>query len=225
MRVVECWHGLPRESVDAPSVEIFVLRLDGALSNFIYFEMLIAGAGLHDLLQVLSNLNQPGILFCRVHAGLYCLHMLRWVGDGEILTSDSILCPDGAGQLSVGTRAPALHRDILANWVQFPRLKFVIVPRTMPGREQGLPCAVLPFSLISHTGLNCCLPPKHPGWSFDLFLFYFFTFPPSCAAENPEQSFPEVSALYPAQVPTCFPNHRHTSRIQLPGLISIPCAS
>lgn len=103
MRVVERWHGLPRESVGAPSMEIFVLRLDGALSYFIYLEMslLIAGAGLHDLLKVLSNLHKPGILFYKVHAGLYCLHVLSWAGAGQILThrlTHSILCPGGAGQ-------------------------------------------------------------------------------------------------------------------------------
>ena len=35
MRVVKHWHGLPRELVDAPSLEAFKVRLDGALSNLI----------------------------------------------------------------------------------------------------------------------------------------------------------------------------------------------
>ncbi|KFQ03376.1 hypothetical protein N329_03715, partial [Haliaeetus albicilla] len=35
MRVVKHWHRLPREVVDAPSLEIFKARLDGALSNLI----------------------------------------------------------------------------------------------------------------------------------------------------------------------------------------------
>ncbi|KFZ61605.1 hypothetical protein N338_07403, partial [Podiceps cristatus] len=34
MRVVKHWKGLPRE-VDAPSLEAFKARLDGALSNLI----------------------------------------------------------------------------------------------------------------------------------------------------------------------------------------------
>ncbi|KFW73749.1 hypothetical protein AS28_13393, partial [Pygoscelis adeliae] len=35
MRVVRHWKRLPREVVDAPSLEAFKVRLDGALSNLI----------------------------------------------------------------------------------------------------------------------------------------------------------------------------------------------
>jgi len=35
VRVVKHWNGLPREVVDAPSLETFKARLDGALSNLI----------------------------------------------------------------------------------------------------------------------------------------------------------------------------------------------
>ena len=35
VRVVRHWHRLPREVVDAPSLEVFKARLDGALSNLI----------------------------------------------------------------------------------------------------------------------------------------------------------------------------------------------
>ena len=34
LRVVRCWNRLPRE-VDAPSLEVFKARLDGALGNLI----------------------------------------------------------------------------------------------------------------------------------------------------------------------------------------------
>ncbi|KFM03025.1 hypothetical protein AS27_15527, partial [Aptenodytes forsteri] len=35
MRVVKHWNMLPREAVDAPSLEVFKTRLDGALSNLV----------------------------------------------------------------------------------------------------------------------------------------------------------------------------------------------
>ncbi|KFV93261.1 hypothetical protein N327_11131, partial [Fulmarus glacialis] len=35
MRVVRHWNTLPREVVDAPSLEVFKARLDGALSNLV----------------------------------------------------------------------------------------------------------------------------------------------------------------------------------------------
>ncbi|KFW08974.1 hypothetical protein N326_05970, partial [Eurypyga helias] len=34
-RVVKHWHRLPREAVDAPSLEVFKARLDEALSNLV----------------------------------------------------------------------------------------------------------------------------------------------------------------------------------------------
>jgi len=33
---VRCWHRLPREAVDAPSLEVFKAKLDGALGNLIW---------------------------------------------------------------------------------------------------------------------------------------------------------------------------------------------
>ncbi|KFR09638.1 hypothetical protein N306_11224, partial [Opisthocomus hoazin] len=35
MRVVKHWHRLPREAMEAPSLETFKARLDGALSNLV----------------------------------------------------------------------------------------------------------------------------------------------------------------------------------------------
>ena len=35
MRVVRCWHRLPREVVDAPSLEVFKDRLDGVLGSLV----------------------------------------------------------------------------------------------------------------------------------------------------------------------------------------------
>ena len=37
--MVKHWHRLPREVVDAPSLETFKVRLDGALSNLIWLKM------------------------------------------------------------------------------------------------------------------------------------------------------------------------------------------
>ena len=34
-RVVRCWNRLSREVVDAPSLEVFKARLDGALGNLV----------------------------------------------------------------------------------------------------------------------------------------------------------------------------------------------
>jgi len=36
MRVVRCWNRLPRQAVDAPSLEVFKARLDEALGSIRY---------------------------------------------------------------------------------------------------------------------------------------------------------------------------------------------
>jgi len=45
MRVVRPWPRLPREVVDAPSLETFKARLDEALSNLIQLKMSLLTAG------------------------------------------------------------------------------------------------------------------------------------------------------------------------------------
>jgi len=45
MRVVKHWHRLPREVVEAPSLETFKARLDGALSNLVWWKMSLLMAG------------------------------------------------------------------------------------------------------------------------------------------------------------------------------------
>ena len=45
MRVVKPWNRLPREVVDAPSLETFRVRLDRALSNLVWLKMSLLTAG------------------------------------------------------------------------------------------------------------------------------------------------------------------------------------
>jgi len=45
MRVVKPWQRLPRGVVDAPSLETFTARLDGALSNLTQLKMSLLTAG------------------------------------------------------------------------------------------------------------------------------------------------------------------------------------
>ena len=45
MRVVKTWHRLPREVVDAPSLETSQARLDGTLSNLMWVKTSLLMAG------------------------------------------------------------------------------------------------------------------------------------------------------------------------------------
>jgi len=45
MRVVRCWHRLPRETLDVPSLEVFKARLDGTLSDLVYWKVHLPMAG------------------------------------------------------------------------------------------------------------------------------------------------------------------------------------
>jgi len=45
VRVVKHWHRLPREAVNAPSLEVFKARLDGALSSLVWWKMSLLMAG------------------------------------------------------------------------------------------------------------------------------------------------------------------------------------
>jgi len=71
MRVVKHWNGLPREVVEAPSLETSQARLDGALSNLVWLKMslLTAGAGARWLLKVPSNPKHSMILLNRYTTG------------------------------------------------------------------------------------------------------------------------------------------------------------
>ena len=52
VRVVRHWHRLPREAVDGSSLAVFKTRLDGALSNLVYWKvslLMVEGLELGDL--------------------------------------------------------------------------------------------------------------------------------------------------------------------------------
>jgi len=65
VRVVKHWHRLPREAVDAPSLEVFKARLDGALSSLVWWKMSLPMAGRLKLYEfkVPSNPN-PSMMPC-----------------------------------------------------------------------------------------------------------------------------------------------------------------
>lgn len=52
MRVVRHWHRLPREAVDAPSLEVLKARLDGALGNLVLWEVSLPMAGSLELVDI-----------------------------------------------------------------------------------------------------------------------------------------------------------------------------
>jgi len=45
MRVITHWHRLPREAVAAPSLALFKARLNGALSNLVWWKVSLPMAG------------------------------------------------------------------------------------------------------------------------------------------------------------------------------------
>jgi len=64
MRVVRYWHRLPREAVAAPSLEVFKVRLDAALSNLFWWKvsLLMAGGWNQMIFKVPSNPHHSMIL-------------------------------------------------------------------------------------------------------------------------------------------------------------------
>lgn len=121
MRVVEHWHRLPRESVDA-SGNVHAEVGQGSEQPYLLRDVPAHCRELDYMtfFKVFPNLNQSRILFYKilfykVRAGPSCLQVLRWVGAGEILTSHTAVCALMVqdrlwDQLSVVARVPALHR-------------------------------------------------------------------------------------------------------------------
>ncbi|KAK4831685.1 hypothetical protein QYF61_018682 [Mycteria americana] len=75
MKVVRHWNSLPREIVDAPSLEVFKGRLDGALSNLMEWKVSLPIAGGWTSLssKVPSNPNHSMILPVK-HSCCTCLN-------------------------------------------------------------------------------------------------------------------------------------------------------
>ena len=64
-RVVRCWNRLPKEAVDASRLEIFKTRLDGAVGNLVWYQvmaLLVAGGWNLMILGVPSNPSYSMIL-------------------------------------------------------------------------------------------------------------------------------------------------------------------
>ena len=64
VKVVRHWNRLPSEVVNAPSLEAFKARLDGAVSNLVYWEVSlpIAGGWNKMILKVPSNTKHSMIM-------------------------------------------------------------------------------------------------------------------------------------------------------------------
>ena len=64
VRVMRYWNRLPREAVGAPSLAVFKARLDGAVSNLVWWQVSLPMAGGWNwmILKALSNTNHAVIL-------------------------------------------------------------------------------------------------------------------------------------------------------------------
>ncbi|KAK4817650.1 hypothetical protein QYF61_023240 [Mycteria americana] len=69
MRVVRHWPRLPREVVDAPSLEAFKVRLDGALSNLVWLKMSLVMAGGCDLARTALHAEDFPCLYAHSTSG------------------------------------------------------------------------------------------------------------------------------------------------------------
>jgi len=65
--MVRHWHRLPREAVDAPSLEAFRARLDGALGSLTRWVAILLTAGIWNrvVFKITSNPSQSMILLLR----------------------------------------------------------------------------------------------------------------------------------------------------------------
>lgn len=65
MRVVWPWNRLPKEAVDAPSLEVFQARLDGVLSNLVCWEVSLSMAAGLELGDPEGSLPTHSVTLCK----------------------------------------------------------------------------------------------------------------------------------------------------------------
>lgn len=143
----------------------------------------------------------------------------------------SISCPDGAGQAvgpaaaGVGARVSALHRNNLASWVQFPRIKFGITPRATPGRKHRLPlCHTVRLFDLS------CWAELVTSTKTPMMVIYFYFPPPTilCCRKSRAafpQSFSTFYSTRPNVLPQAWTHSRARGQDTTPRTHLCPCAS
>ncbi|KAK4824688.1 hypothetical protein QYF61_017412 [Mycteria americana] len=159
MRVVKHWNRLPREVVDAPSLETFKLRLDGALSNLIELKMslLIAAGRVKTTLLTpphtnsttenkYVNVSNQFMLSEITRAWILSgsLHRLRWQSkwpprQRQRKTVNTAHGVPGRGQLEEVTGWAAIFHSSLTTREEAPEIPAaeggLYGPRSMPGKE------------------------------------------------------------------------------------------
>ena len=81
MKWVEHWHGLPREAVEAPSLELFKTQWDTALSNLLQLTLLWVG------IWTISRGAFPPHPFCDALIGVYKGFFARHIVENIMLSN------------------------------------------------------------------------------------------------------------------------------------------
>jgi len=106
MRVVKHWHRLPRAAVAAPSLAVFKARLDGPLSNLVWWKMsLLMVGGLEP--DDLSGPSKPkplydSMILCFYDSMIPCLSIQGQKASGQRVGEELFLCKSTS--ISVGSK-------------------------------------------------------------------------------------------------------------------------